>query len=131
MPTDIPASHRPILEAPGVGVLTTNGADGFPQSTAVWYLLDGDLICTSLLETRQKVRNLRRDPHATLLVFEDGNPFKTIELRCRATLEPDTGREFMGRILRHYGQDPETFPDDRTVERVRVTLTPAHVVAWG
>jgi PPOX class probable F420-dependent enzyme len=131
LPAAIPSSHRSILEAPGVGVLTTIGKDGYPQSTAVWWLLDGEVLRTSLLETRQKVRNLRRTPRATLLVFEQGNPFKTIELRCDAALEPDVGRQLMAQVVRHYGQDPETFPDDKTVDRVRVTLTPAHVVTMG
>jgi PPOX class probable F420-dependent enzyme len=127
----IPSSHRAILEAPGVAVLTTVGADGFPQSTAVWYLLDGEVIRTSLLETRQKVRNLRENRHATLLAFEQGNPYRTIELRCDASLEPDVGRAAMADVLEHYGQDPETFPDDRTIERVRLTLKPVHVAVWG
>ncbi len=39
----IPDSHRELAEAAGIAVLSTFGPDGFPQSTAVGYLLDGDL----------------------------------------------------------------------------------------
>ena len=90
------------------------------------------VVRTSLLETRQKVRNLHKEnPSCNLFIFEEGNPFKTIELRGQATLEPDPDGSFMARILRHYGHDPDTFPDDRSVERVVLTLTPSRVVASG
>jgi PPOX class probable F420-dependent enzyme len=131
MTAEIPASHRPLLEQRTAGVLSTNGPDGRPQSTAIWFLLDGDVIRTSLLESRQKITNLRRDPHCTLFVFADGNPFKSIEVRGDATLELDADRSFTHQVIRAYGQDPATFPDDLTVDRYQLTLVPAHVVAFG
>jgi PPOX class probable F420-dependent enzyme len=131
MSVEIPASHRPVLEAPGTAVLTTVGPDGRPQSTAVWYLLEGDAVMMSLLANRQKVRNLRRNPKATLFAFDGNNQYKTIEIRGDAILQPDPERDFFSRIVRHYGHDPETFPDDRSADRVALTLTPSHVVANG
>jgi PPOX class probable F420-dependent enzyme len=128
---DIPASHRSILEAPGVAVLSTVGRDGTPQSSALWYVLEGDTLRLSLAETRQKVRNLRRNPQFSLLAWEVGNPYKTIELRGEATLEVDADRQLFTRLLRHYGQDPETFPDDLSVDRIAITLAADHVVTWG
>jgi len=44
MAATIPSSHRDLAEATGVGVLSTVGTDGVPQSTAVWYKLEGDVI---------------------------------------------------------------------------------------
>ena len=35
---DVPDTHTDLLESPYTSVLTTVGADGLPQSTAVWYL---------------------------------------------------------------------------------------------
>jgi PPOX class probable F420-dependent enzyme len=131
MAAEIPASHRSILEAPGVAVLSTVGRDGTPQSSALWYLLDGDVVRTSLAETRQKVKNLRRNPRFSLLAWEVGNPYKTVELRGEASLEIDSDRELFIRELRHYGQDPETFPDDRSTDRIKITFDADHVVTWG
>jgi PPOX class probable F420-dependent enzyme len=131
VPVEIPKSHRDLLETPGVGTVIPVGADGFPQSTAGWYLLDGEVVRTSLLSTRQKVRNLRRHPKATLFLLDPGNPYRTLELRCEATLADDPEREMFARIVRHYGQDPDTFPDDKTVNRVALTLMPVHVVTFG
>ncbi|MAT07397.1 MAG: hypothetical protein CL424_20420 [Acidimicrobiaceae bacterium] len=39
--SSIPASHRDPIENPRVAVRSTVGADGYPQSTAVLILLDG------------------------------------------------------------------------------------------
>ncbi len=131
MTTEIPASHRDLLEKPTVGVLSTITKNGWPQSTAIWFLLEGDVIRTSLLETRKKVSNLKRDDRCTLFVFEQNNPFKYIEVRGKATLELDKDRQFTHGIIRAYGQDPATFPDDTSVNRFVLTLTPTHVVAFG
>lgn len=131
MTAEIPSSHRPILEAPGHAVLTTIGPDGAPQSTAVWYLLDGDAVHTSLLATRQKVRNLRRNPKCSLFVFAPDNPRTTIELRGEATLELEIDRAMAHRIIRHYGRDPAAFPDDLSVDRYVFTLRPSRVVTFG
>jgi PPOX class probable F420-dependent enzyme len=131
MTTPIPESHRSLLEGRPTGVLTTIGPGGTPHSTAIWFLLEGGVVRTSLLETRQKVRNLLRDPKCSLFVFDPENLRKTIELRGLATLEPDPEREFTRHIIRHYGMDPDTFPDDPTVTRFVLTLQPSRAVTFG
>jgi PPOX class probable F420-dependent enzyme len=102
-----------------------------PQSTAVWFLLDGEAVHTSLLETRQKLRNLRRNSGCSLFVFDPETPSRTIELRGRATLDLDTDRVFTHRIIRHYGMDPVSFPDDTSVARYVLTLQPSRVITFG
>jgi PPOX class probable F420-dependent enzyme len=131
MTMPIPDSHRSLLEGRPTGVLTTVGPNGGPQTTAIWFLLEGDIVRTSVLETRQKLRNLQRDPKCSLFVFDPENLRKTIELRGQATLEPDPDRAFTYHIIRHYGMDPEKFPDDPSVARFVLTLEPARVVTFG
>ena len=80
----LPDSHRDLLTAPGVALLTTNGPDGYPQSTAIWYLADEDVVRISLHTSRQKYRNLRRDPHATLCVPFLRNPILSLWKSVRA-----------------------------------------------
>jgi PPOX class probable F420-dependent enzyme len=52
-------------------LLTTLRADGRPQQSVVFYLLDGDRFTFSLTDNRAKVKNLRRDPRAALFVPSD------------------------------------------------------------
>jgi PPOX class probable F420-dependent enzyme len=130
MTAAIPDSHRDLLAAPGVGVLSTIGPDGRPQSTAIWFLLDGEVIRTSLHRSRQKYRNMLATPRATLFVFDPASAYRTIEVRSDVTAADDGDLSFLTRLLSHYGGDLATFAapvDDRAV----VTFTPARVVTNG
>ncbi|MGD9700886.1 MAG: PPOX class F420-dependent oxidoreductase [Acidimicrobiia bacterium] len=132
MPADttIPESHRDLIETPGVASLSTVGPDGLPQVTALWFLLDGDVVRTSLMTSRQKYKNVVAHPKATLFIIDPTNPYRTLEIRGTATFEEDPELALFERIIRHYGQDPETFPAPRE-GRVGLTLTPVRVVATG
>jgi len=126
----IPVSHLDLVQAQGVGVLSTVGADGLPQSTAIWFLLDNDVLRTSLDTSRQKYRNLVRHPHATLFILDPTNPYRTLEVRADSSFGDDVDKSFFERIVRHYGQDPATFPASGD-NRVVLTLTPRRVVING
>jgi PPOX class probable F420-dependent enzyme len=127
---EIPDSHRDLLTPPHVAALSTIGSDGLPQVTAIWVLLDGDTIRTSVLTSRQKYKNLVANPNATLFVVDPANPYRTLEVRAHATLDDDGELEFFERIVRHYGQDPDTFGAPRD-GRVLLTLHPVRVVTNG
>src|SRR5262245_32814943 len=89
----IPSSHRDLLEAPIPVAYATLSATGHPQVTAVWAILDadedGDVVVTSLTVARQKVRNLRAHPQATVFVIDPANPYRTLEVRGDVVIEPD------------------------------------------
>jgi PPOX class probable F420-dependent enzyme len=85
----IPDDFRPLLESPAVAFVSTIGRRGEPQVTPIWFLLDGDRVRFSLVEGRQKLRNLRRDPRAAVLVVDPGRPTYYLELRGRVELVPD------------------------------------------
>jgi PPOX class probable F420-dependent enzyme len=54
-------------------VLATTRRDGRPQLSPVTVGVDGDdRVVVSTRETAMKVKNLRRDPYASLCVFGDG-----------------------------------------------------------
>jgi PPOX class probable F420-dependent enzyme len=129
--TTIPASHRALLDAP-VGVLGTIGPDGLPQVTALWFLFDDDdeLIRFSLNTSRQKVKNLRARPRASFLAIDPANPYRTLELRGHADVQPDDDYAFADRVGKKYGADLRTMdrPGDK---RVVVTLHPDRVNTWG
>jgi PPOX class probable F420-dependent enzyme len=70
-PIEIPESHADLFRRPLVAPVTTIGADGQPQSTPVWYLVDDDgVLKTSTTTSRQKYKNLARNPRATLLIID-------------------------------------------------------------
>jgi PPOX class probable F420-dependent enzyme len=126
----VPESHGDLTQQ-RVGILSTIGASGRPQSTAIWFLLDDDgMIRTSVTTDRQKYKNMAARPVATLFVLDPANPYRTLEIRGDVTFDDDPDLAFMDRIVRRYGMDPATFPGVRE-NRVVLTLTPSRIVANG
>jgi PPOX class probable F420-dependent enzyme len=123
----IPESHRYLLDA-DVAVLATVGADGIPQQSAVWFVADGDTIVTSLNTSRQKTKNLMRNPVCDLLILDLANPYKYLEVRGRAIVEPDSDYAFAKKVGAKY--DADVTDHDRKGElRVVVTIQPTRVNA--
>lgn len=126
----IPASHQDLLNA-SVATLATVGADGYPQVTALWFLLDADgLVKLSLNTARQKLKNLQKRPECTLFIIDPTNPFRTLEIRANAEVTPDPDYAFADKIGRKYGVDVRTF-DQPGVQRVMVTLHPVKINTYG
>jgi PPOX class probable F420-dependent enzyme len=126
----IPTSHRDLLESPIPVTLATLSPTGHPQLTAVWVVLEGDGLVTSLAGIRQKLKNLTAQPQATVFVIDPSNPYRTLEVRCDVTIEPDPDLGTLSKVLRAYGTDLASF--EAPLEgRVAVMLHPIHVVALG
>lgn len=126
----ISPSHRYLLETPHTVALATVGADGQPQVTAIWAMLDGDVVRTSLTKSRQKYKNLLAHPQVTLFVIDPQNPFRTLEVRATAEITDDPDLKFLQRLLRLYGTDLDNFPAP-TQDRVVITLHPTRIVENG
>jgi PPOX class probable F420-dependent enzyme len=123
-------SHRDLLDSPHVVSLATVGSDGLPQVTAIWAMLDGDVVRTSLYPGRQKYKNLAARPQATVFVIDPANPYRTLEVRGRVEIEEDADLEFLTRMLAFYGTDLDHFPAPLE-GRVVVTLHPTRIVENG
>lgn len=129
MPTTIPASHRDLLQTE-VAILTTIGADGSPQTTALWFLYDDDgQLRLSLNTTRQKTKNLRANPQVTFFILDCANPLRTLEVRARAEVAPDPDYAFARRLGAKYGGVDLRQLDRPGEARVVVTLHPLRIVA--
>ena|SRR5579875_41602 len=125
--TDIPDSFRDLL-AGDFATLATVGADGRPQVSEVWFLAEGDTVRISLNDSRQKTRNLSRNPACCLFILDLANPYRYLELRGDAEVEPDPDYAFAGQVGAKYGSDLREH--DRPGEsRVVVTIRPSRVNA--
>lgn len=129
--TTFPPSHQDLLKA-DVAELATIGQDGYPQVTALWFLVDEDgTIKLSLNNTRQKVKNLQAHPECSFFILDTTNPYRTLEIRARAEIQPDTDYAFAKKLSAKYG-GPEFWTHDRPGEkRVVVSLHPIKVNTWG
>jgi nitroimidazol reductase NimA-like FMN-containing flavoprotein (pyridoxamine 5'-phosphate oxidase superfamily) len=93
--------------------VASNGPDGWPHVTALWYVMRGTDPWIWTYRKSQKVRNLERDERATTLV-ESGNEYaelRGVMLRTRAHIEHDTERilDFAEELFAKYqGTNPGT-----------------------
>jgi PPOX class probable F420-dependent enzyme len=87
----VPDDFRSLLASTAVACVSTIGKRGEPQLSPIWFLFDGNRVRFSLLEGRQKLRNLRRDPRVAVLVIDPARPTYYLELRGRVELVPDPG----------------------------------------
>jgi nitroimidazol reductase NimA-like FMN-containing flavoprotein (pyridoxamine 5'-phosphate oxidase superfamily) len=74
--------------------VASNGRDGWPHVTALWFVMRGTEPWAWTYRKSQKVKNLERDNRATTLV-ESGTEYaelKGVMLRTRAHIEYDTER---------------------------------------
>ena len=125
----VPEAFRDLLQS-DVGILSTNGAGGYPQTTALWFLLDEDgLIRLSLSTARQKTKNLQRDPLVTFFVLDRANPLRSLEVRANAEVTPDPDYIFADRLGRKYGGVDLRQVDRPGDRRVVVTLHPVKINA--
>jgi PPOX class probable F420-dependent enzyme len=116
----IPDPYRDLLDA-RVATLATAGADGWPQLSEIWFLAEGDTIRLSLNTSRQKTKNLRRDPKCTLFILDVANTFRYLELRGEAVVEPDDEYRFADQVGAKYDSDLRVH-DGPGESRVVVTL---------
>ena len=123
--TDFPASHRDLLDSQ-VATLATIDDDGFPQLTEVWFLYDEGRVKVSVNTSRRKLRNLERRPQCSLLVLDLVNPYRYLEMRGRARVEPDDDRSFAAKVGEKYGADLAAYdaPEDG---RVVITIEPEKI----
>jgi PPOX class probable F420-dependent enzyme len=128
--TTVPASHQDLLKA-DVAVLATIGQDGYPQVTALWFLFDDGTIKLSLNTTRQKVKNLQAHSECTFFILDPANPYRTLEIRARATISPDLDYAFAKKLGAKYGGVDLRANDRPDETRVVVSLQPIKVNTWG
>ena len=124
----VPDSHHDLLEAPLTAILTTVDASGRPQSTAVWYLVDGDgQLIGSTTSGRQKFKNMAANPQCDLFIIDPQNGFRTLEVRAEADLAPDPDQAAVRALAEAYGMDPELLVD-AAEDRYTITFRPRRVV---
>jgi len=87
---DVPEAFHELLSSKAIAFVGTIGKHGEPQVTPSWFLWDGDQVRISLVEGRQRLRNLRRDPRISVAVVDPARPTHYLELRGRIDgLTPD------------------------------------------
>ena len=122
-----PDSHRYFDEARFATIATVE-PDGRPQLSVVWIRRDGDDLLVSTVVGRRKHRNLVADPRATVLVYDDADPYHYVEVRGSVSMTEEGGRALIDELCDKYrGITPYPWDGPQNV-RVVVRISPDKVV---
>ena len=81
-----------LIDGPYWAALTTVMPDGQPQTTPVWCNREGNYVLTNTMRGFRKEKNMRANPHVTLLVYDPRNPQRNIEVRGLVVAMSEAGR---------------------------------------
>lgn len=119
-----------LLLEPNFGVLATLAADGSPQATVVWVDLEDGQPLINTIPGRSKERNLRRDPRATLVVFDRENPYRSLALRGSIELVEEGAEAHIEALAEKY-LGPGVYERPADERRVIGRMTVSRVNTYG
>jgi PPOX class probable F420-dependent enzyme len=91
-----------LVELPLLAVLATHRRDGSVMLSPVWHEWRDGGFNVVTRSSDGKVKHLRRDPQASIVVCEQSPPYRGIELRCRVRLITDGVEAATIRIASRY-----------------------------
>jgi len=121
--------ERELFERPNHVVMGTIRPDGSAQVTPVWVMLEGDRPVVNSRRGRAKVRNVEREPRATVTVLDaaDWNRWVSVEGRVVEVTE-EGAREHIEEASRFYDGTPFRELEPGEV-RVRIIIEPERVTS--
>ncbi len=129
--TNIPEGYEDLLRSTAVAHVATIGPNGEPQVNPVWFD-PGRRVKISQTKTRQKYKNVERDPHIALSIVDPENDLRYIEIRGEVVrVEEDPNIDFISSMAKKYlGVDryPNHQPGD---ERIVLYVKPRHTTQMG
>jgi PPOX class probable F420-dependent enzyme len=117
-------------------ICATNGPRGWPHLMPLWYVMRGEDVWGWTYAKSQKVRNLERDPRATLQV-EDGQLYhelRGVMIDAHTTVHRDietvagVGAELLGRF--GGGEAADEVVRAQAAKRVGLQFSPERVASW-
>jgi PPOX class probable F420-dependent enzyme len=124
---DFSKSHSDLLQGE-FATLATLSRNGAPQLSEVWFLFDGGELKLSLNDSRLKTKHLRARPQCSLFLLDVKNPYRYMDVRGRARIEPDDDYAFADRVGAKYASNLREH-DQPGEKRVVVTIEPDSIYA--
>ncbi len=120
-----------LLEQPLAAVLATYRSDGGVLLSPVWHeWRDGGFdVVTS--RDGAKTRHLRRDPRASIVVYEHEFPYRGVEVRGEARLDTEGARDAVRRIASRYlGAEAGAAYAEHAGDDTVIRLEPGRLRGW-
>jgi PPOX class probable F420-dependent enzyme len=120
-----------LLEQPLVAVLATYRRSGDVLLSPVWHEWRAGGFDVVTGHAGIKVQHLRRNPRASIVVYEHEFPYRGIEIRGEARLLTDGAKDATRRIASRYlGAKAGAAYAEQTSDDTLIRLEPGHLRAW-
>ncbi|PYM31676.1 MAG: pyridoxamine 5'-phosphate oxidase [Candidatus Rokuibacteriota bacterium] len=129
-----------FLDEERVLTCATLGPTGRPHLMPLWYVRDGPVLLAWTFGKSQKVKNLEREPHATLQIEAGRDRYGELRgamLECDVTLERDPRRVAdvgLRLMTRYAGATLAPAARERVLQqapkRVVLRFAPTRIVSW-
>ena len=136
-----PEEQRELLESERVAIVTSIGPRGWPHAMPMWFVPRDGTVWIWTYAKSQKVRNLERDPRATILV-ETGHEYTELRgamVEAEAILHRDfeTVIAFAEELTLRYAEGIESVEGDakaaleaQAPKRVAIEFKPVRTATW-
>jgi PPOX class probable F420-dependent enzyme len=116
-----------LLDGKNFACVATLMPDGSPQVAPLWVEREGDVVVINTTVTRQRYRNLKRDPRVALCVFDLADPYSRVMIRGRTTeITKDGAEEHIDKLsMKYHGRKYDYHSSDEP--RVIIRIQPEHV----
>ncbi len=126
-----PAELGDLLEAPLVAVLATYKMDGSVLLSPVWHQWRDGGFDVVVYAGDIKLKHLRRDPRASVLVYGNEPPYAGLEARGEVGLDPDGAAEAIASMaVRYLGPEDGPAYAATVTNAVLVRLEPTQLRGW-
>lgn len=122
---------KELARGANFGALATVMPDGAIQNTVVWVDADDEHLLVNTETGRQKEQNASRDGRATVVIWKDGDPYTTAEVRGKVveSVKGDEARRHIDELSHKYtGAD---YANPITTERVILKIAPDRQLTRG
>jgi PPOX class probable F420-dependent enzyme len=136
-----PDEQAALLDSERVVVVSSIGPRGWPHSMPMWFVVRAGEIWVWTYAKSQKVKNLERDPRATLLI-ETGTEYvelRGVQIEAEAELvrDPDRVLEFGKELTVRYSEGIESVEGDavaaleaQAAKRVAIRFRARRTASW-
>jgi PPOX class probable F420-dependent enzyme len=126
-----PEDLADLLEQPLVAVLGTYRRDGGVLLSPVWHRWHEGGFDVVVYSGDIKLQHLRRDPRASIVVYEHEPPYRGLEVRGEARLLREGAAEAISSMaVRYLGPENGPAYAATVTNSVLVRLEPTHVRGW-
>ena len=93
-----------LAKGKNLATVVTLMPDGQPQALLTWIDTDGEHLLVNTEPTRQRARNVARDPRITVLIHSDDDPWDWSEVRGRVvdTVDGQPARDHIDELSHKY-----------------------------